>query len=131
MRSFEGTRERRAPRRYRGTTLHGDVVEGEFTTRTLVLAVKDDCLGCESVVASSAQAFGEVATLVVAARPSADPAWATSAHQLLVSESLLADLDVRWPPFYVLVDPRDERVVCEGVVFAPAQVREEIAPYLT
>ncbi len=130
MRSFDATRERRAPRTYRGVTLHGEQVRGEFDSPTLVVAVKANCGGCQSVFASPVDAFGDVATMIVAARPSNEPFWRTSSHRVLVSESLLEELEIRWPPCYVLIDPSQEKVLCEGAVFAPEQVREEIAPYL-
>ena len=130
MRSFDATRNRRAPRRYRGMTLQGEMVQGEFASPTLILAVKQDCLGCQSVFEAPERAFGDVSTLIVAARASIEPFWRTTQHRVLVSELLLQELDVRWPPFYVLIDPSSETVLSEGVVFAPEQVREEIAPYL-
>jgi hypothetical protein len=96
----------------------------------LVVAVKENCLGCRSVLESSSGAFGGVAVLIVADHASCEPWWTASLHSVVVSPSLLEDLDVRWPPFYVLVDPTTERVVTEGVVFGPEQVLQEIAPYL-
>jgi hypothetical protein len=111
-------------------TLQGEMVQGQFVSPTLILAVKEDCLGCQSVLEAPEGAFGDVAMMIVAARPSAEPFWRTSQHRVLVSELLLQELDVRWPPFYVLIDPLSEKVLSEGVVFAPDQVREEIAPYL-
>ena len=130
MRSIDAARERPAPRHFRGMSLAGELVQGDFDRTTLILAIKEDCLGCRSVLESPADAFGDVATLVVAARASTEPWWGATSHQLVVSDLLLQQLDVRWPPFYVLIDPVAERVVTEGVVFAPEQVREEIAPYL-
>lgn len=130
MHSFDAPRDRRAPRRYRGLTLQGEVVQGEFVSPTLVVAVKEDCLGCQSVLEAPEGAFGDVATMIVAARPSAEPLWRTSKHFVLISELLLQELDVRWPPFYVLIDPSSEKVVSEGVVFDREQVRQEIAPFL-
>jgi hypothetical protein len=111
-------------------TLQGEMVQGEFASPTLILAVKQDCLGCQSVFEAPAGAFGDVSTMIVAARASIEPYWRTTQHRVLVSELLLQELDVRWPPFYVLIDPSSETVISEGVVFAAEQVREEIAPYL-
>ncbi len=130
MRSIDASRNRPAPRGYRGVTLDGQAVEEEFMTRTLVVAIKEDCLGCLSVVRAPADVFGDVATLLVAASASAESSWRDSAHRVVVSGQLLAALDVRWPPFYVLIDPEHGRVVCEGVVFSPEQVREEITTHL-
>jgi hypothetical protein len=42
---------------------------------------------------------------------------------------VLAALDIRWPPFYVLIDPASRRVVTEGVVFDAAQVARETARF--
>ena len=130
MHSIDAPRERYAPRRYRGESLAGELVESELGSLTLIVAVKSDCHGCRSVLESARDAFGAVSTLVVARETSLEPWWATSRHPLVISPSLLDELEVRWPPFYVLVDPHDEKVVTEGVVFAPEQVREEIAAYL-
>jgi len=128
--SFDRPRERSAPRHYLATTRSGEEIRGEIVGLTLVLAVKENCRGCQDVLESPLDAFGKVNTLVVAAQWSSEPWWSTSQHPLIVSASLLRDLDVRWPPMYVLVDPVTQRVVSEGVVFGPAQVREEIAAYL-
>ncbi len=130
MRSFDTTRDRPAPRRWRGVTLAGEVLEGEFVRPTLIVAVKADCLGCRSVLESPADALGDVDVLLVAREASGESWWAGSAHRVVVSPTLLDDLDVRWPPFYVLVDPRSQRVLTEGVVFAPEQVRGEIAAFV-
>lgn len=129
MRSIDAPRERESPRGYRGVDLGGEPVEGEFTENTLVVAIKEDCLGCRSVLESPVDAFG-VATLLVAARSSAEPWWMTTPHRLVVSAQLLDELDIRFPPSYVLIDPKRGRVISEGVVFAPEQVREEIARFL-
>ena len=130
MRSISSPRERSAPRHYRGVDLRGDTVEGEFVGVTLVVAVKEDCLGCRSVFESSADAFGGVTTLLVAARTSEEPWWGETHHRLVISERLLADLDIRFPPSYVVIDAARATVVCEGAVFGPEQVKEEIAAYL-
>ncbi len=130
MRSFDAPRERPVPRRFRAETLEGEVIESEFTSRCLILAVKEDCLGCRSVFEAGSGAFGDVSVLIVARTDSREPWWETSVHPVLISPTLLDELDVRWPPFYVLIDPRSAGVLCEGVVFGPAQVRDEISPYL-
>jgi hypothetical protein len=130
VRSIDAPRERHAPRHYRGSTLAGEDVSAEFTKPTLVLFVKQDCLGCRDVVTSPRDAFGDVATLIVAATASEEPWWSDSMHPLVISPTLIEELEVRWPPFYVLIDPSSQRVVVEGVVFGSSQVRQEIAPFL-
>jgi hypothetical protein len=130
VRSIDAPRDRPAPRRFHATSLSGDAIESEFDRLSLVLAVKEDCMGCRSVIESSIDAFGDVAVVIVARTMPQEPWWSTSAHRVVVSESLLEQLDIRWPPFYVLIDPVAGRVVTEGVVFAPEQVREDIEPFL-
>lgn len=129
-RSIDPARERPAPRRFVGLRLNGELVQGEFDRLTLILAIKEDCLGCQTVLEASPDAFGDVATMVVAARAAHEPSWETTSHRLLVSELLLQQLDVRHPPVYVVIDPVRERVVGEGVILSVDQVREEIAPLL-
>ena len=57
--------------------------------------------------------------------------WSDSLQQVIVAPQMLKELDVRWPPFYVLIDPEQRLVVTEGVVFGPAQVAREIASFLS
>ena len=130
MQSIDGARERVAPRHYHGVDLRGELVAGEFEGLTLILAIKEDCLGCRSVLDAPSNSFGDVATMIVAARGATEPGWETTSHRLLISEDLLQQLDVRHPPLYILIDPQNERVVTEGVIFGPSQVRDEIAQFL-
>lgn len=130
MRSIDAPRERPVAREYRGMRLGGELVRGEFDRLTLVLAIKEGCLACDEVLAAPVDAFGAVATLLVAARPSTSPQWRATSHPLVISELLLDQLDVRWPPFYVLISPEGPRVLTEGVLMGPAQVAQEIAPFL-
>jgi hypothetical protein len=105
-------------------------VRGEFVGLTLVVAIKEDCWGCRSVLESARDVFGDVATLLVASRPSNEVGWRSTPHPLVVSPELLEQLDVRSPPFYVLIDPQRGIVLSEGVVFGPEQVREEIGAFV-
>ncbi len=111
-------------------SLSGEPLECDLDALTLVLAVKEECMGCRNVIEAPANSFGEVAVLIVASAMPSEPWWSTSPHRVVISAPLLMALDVRWPPFYVLVDPVVGRVVTEGVIFGSEQVREEIAPYL-
>jgi len=54
-----------------------------------------------------------------------------SRHEIVVAPDLLSLLEIRWPPFYVLIDPRVGTVLVEGVVFGPGQVAQEIKSYVT
>ena len=130
MRSFDVARERPAPRAWSGHGLDGAVRGGEFTRRTLVVAVKSDCLGCRDVREAVPEDFAGCDVLFVARTSDGEPGWAASSHEVVVSPALLDELAVRWPPFYVLIDPSSDRVVTEGVVFSLDQLRDEVAPYL-
>lgn len=130
MRSFDTTRERPAPAFYDGLTLLGEPVRGTFSRRTLVIAAKADCLGCQAALESPVGAFGATDVLIVGRVSTDEPWWHRSAHPVIVSPSLLEALDVRWPPFYVLIDGERGVVLREGVVFGPDQVAAEVAPLL-
>jgi hypothetical protein len=130
LRSFDATRSRPAPTGYEGFDLDGAPVAGRFTERTLVVAAKPDCLGCHSAVASARDAFGAIKVVIVASEHPHEDFWRDSEHEVVISPSLLTALDVRWPPFYVVIDPASESVVREGVVFGPSQVAAEIADLL-
>ncbi len=56
--------------------------------------------------------------------------WSCARQPVLVSPDILALLDIRWPPFYVVIDVERAMVVGEGVVFGPSQVAEEVERYL-
>jgi hypothetical protein len=71
-----------------------------------------------------------VAVVIISATGEADGEWSDAVQPILVAPGAIDELDICWPPFYVLVDPRARRVITEGVVFGPAQVASEIAPYL-
>ena len=50
-------------------------------------------------------------------------------HEVLAAPALLDALEVRWPPFYLLIAPDPLRVLSEGVAFEPAQVANELAEF--
>ncbi|HVB70574.1 MAG TPA: hypothetical protein VND83_03600 [Acidimicrobiales bacterium] len=129
-RSFDRPRERPAPPRAVGHQLSGDAVEIVFDRWTLVVAVKASCDGCRDFIEGSLDALANVAVLVVGADTQGDDEWARAARPVVISPELITALDIRWPPFYVLVSPLGPKVVTEGVVFSAAQVAEEIAAYL-
>jgi hypothetical protein len=101
-----------------------------FEARTLIIAAKEDCDGCRQLIEAPASAFGPVEVLVVVERASEEPSWRSSAHRVVVSPSLLTALDVRWPPFWVLIDPASGTVLREGVPFGVAHLREAITELL-
>lgn len=130
-RSFDAPRARRVPTTIVARTLGGEVVTRIFDslTLTLVVAVKGRCDGCRDFVFSSLDELRGVDVVIVAATELDLEEFADAPREVLVAPEVLAALNIRWPPFYVLIDPRTANVLVEGVVFAPAQVALEIAPY--
>ena len=96
---------------------------------TLVVAVKPHCDGCRTFLESDLAEFANVDVVLVAA--DADDEHRVGRHEVVVAPSLMAQLEIRAAPFYVLIDPSTSRVVTEGTLFSPAQVAGEIAPFLT
>ncbi len=130
MRSFDASRDRSAPTTYEGITLSGVPVTGTFARRHLIVAAKPDCDGCRALLESEPSAFGPVPVLVVGAEATDEPWWHESALPVIISPSLMAAMDIRWPPFWVLVDGESGRVLNEGVPFGPEHIAKEIADLL-
>jgi len=130
VRSFDAQRPRSAPRSFHGSTLAGQPVERTFHGLTLVVAIKPDCDGCRDFAESSLEDFAGLDVVLVAAEDERNNEWRDVGHEIVVAPELLAQLDVRWPPFYVLIDADAERVLVEGVVFGPGQVAEEIRSFV-
>jgi uncharacterized protein YcgI (DUF1989 family) len=101
-----------------------------FDRFTLVVAVKPSCDGCRDFVGGALNELSDVTVVVVSATADGAAEWASAARPVVIAPELLVALEVRWPPFYVLVDPEGPRVAAEGVVFSAAQVAEEIARHL-
>jgi hypothetical protein len=97
---------------------------------TLVVAVKASCDGCRDFVNSNLEELTGVTVLILSATDDVLGEWRGAAQDVIVAPDVLDALEVRWPPFYVLIDPELQRVVVEGVVFGPAQVASEIAAYV-
>jgi hypothetical protein len=129
-RSFDRPRERPAPREALGHALSGTPVRLNFDAKTLVVAVKASCDGCREFVHGDLEELSDVALVVVSATDEGAQEWAGGQRPVYVAPELMKELDVRWPPFYVLIDPEGPRVVAEGVVFSSAQVAQEIARHL-
>jgi hypothetical protein len=130
VRSFDAPRERSAPISFTGTSLDGETVTVVFEGMTLLVAVKPKCDGCRDFVQSALRELEHVSIVVVSAVFDDEGEWVEAVRPVIVAPDVLEVLDVRWPPFYVLIDPDLARVVTEGVVFGPAQVAREIAPFL-
>jgi len=130
VRSFDDRGERPVARAYEGRLRSGALTQRTFATRTLVLAVKGNCDGCAALLRTPLEAFGGVPVLVIAATELDEPAWRDSSLDVLVSPSLFAALDIRWPPFWALVDGERGCVLREGVPFGAEQIVADVADLL-
>ncbi|MGA2295107.1 MAG: hypothetical protein ABSG24_07755 [Acidimicrobiales bacterium] len=131
MSSFDAPRPRSAPEVITGTDLQGEPVTITMSETTLIVAIKQSCDGCRDFVRSELRELDGVAVIILSATGDVGAEWVDAVQPIIVAPDALAQLDIRWPPFYVLVNPRERRVISEGVVFGPSQVASEIAPYLT
>ena len=113
-----------------GVDVHGVPLSVKVDGPTLVVAIKPACDGCRDFVFSDLSELAGVRVIVVSATPGVGDEWDGARQPVLVAPELLNELDVRWPPFYVLLDHPGPHVLTEGVVFAPSQVAQEIAPFL-
>lgn len=127
-RSFDPPRDRPAPRVLRGYGPGGEPRTVALTRMTLLVVIKPHCDGCRDFLYGERDAFANVDVALVSATASEE--WLDAPRDVLVAPRLLDELEIRSAPFYVLIDPSDERVVCEGVPFALAHVASEIARYV-
>jgi hypothetical protein len=128
-RSFDRARERAAPNALNGHWSGGAELTVDLTEVTLVVAIKSHCDGCRDFINADVSDL-RVPVLVISADEDISSEWRDARQPVFVSPEAFRLLDVRWPPFYVLIDPVARRVVSEGVVFAVPQVAGEIGPYL-
>jgi hypothetical protein len=128
--SFETLRPRPAPDVLTGVSIRGEKEVRNLEGLTLIVAIKQSCDGCRDFVFSDLRELRGTPVVIVSATGDLNDEWAGAAQPILVAPDVLKELEIRWPPFYVLVNPEERRVVIEGVVFAPGQVASEIAPYL-
>jgi hypothetical protein len=128
-RSFDRPRERVAPGSLSGHWSDGVDVDVAFSEMTLIVAIKSDCDGCREFINSDLDQF-RVPLLIISADDDGTSEWNDAVQPVFVSPEAFRLLDVRSPPFYVLMDPVARRVLTEGVLFGPSQVAAEIATYL-
>jgi hypothetical protein len=129
--SFDAPRVRPAPNTISGTSLDSVPLSKTLVGLTLIVAVKQNCDGCRDFIFSELNELSDVPVLILSATGDDNGEWTDSLQQVIVAPRMLQELDIRWPPFYVLVDPEQRLVVTEGVVFGPAQVASEIASYFS
>jgi hypothetical protein len=114
--------------------LHGHWSDGaeealDLNEVTLVVAIKSDCDGCREFLNADLNEL-RFPVVVISASDDESSQWEGARQPVFVSPETFRLLDVRWPPFYVLIDPKARRVLTEGVLFGPEQVAAEIARYL-
>jgi hypothetical protein len=126
--SFDAPRERSAPRELSGSTLAGKEWRRVLEGLTLVVAVKPQCDGCRDFIDGDLDELDDVDVVIVCAVH--DDEWHGARQTVVVSPQTMSELDIRSAPFYVLIDATRQRVISEGIVFAPAQVADEISPFL-
>ncbi len=130
-RSFDRPRERRAPTSLTGRWSNGGDVVVTLTRLTLLIIIKSNCDGCRDFYTGDLDLFAGRDVLFVSGAPDIDVECTDPQRPVLVAPDVLAELDVKWPPFYVLIDPAAAVVRCEGVLFGPSQVAAEIEAFLT
>jgi len=128
-RSFDRPRDRVAPSSLRGHWSDGAELALDLTEVTLVVAIKSDCDGCREFINADLNEL-HLPVVVVSASDDESSEWKGARQPVFVSPEAFRLLGVRWPPFYVLIDPLEHRVLTEGVLFGPEQVAAEIARYL-
>jgi hypothetical protein len=128
--SFETFLRRPAPSHLIGRTLGGESVAIAPHRLTLVVAVKEHCDGCRAFIEEDLVELNVVDVVVVAASVTNDAEWINATSRVIIGPEILDALDMHAPPTYVLIDPEQHLVVCEGVLFSPAQVAREIEPFL-
>lgn len=89
-------------------------------------------MGCRDFVHSNLTEFDAIDIVIISTNSDAEGEWRGAPNEvMLVSDDVLAAFDIRWPPFYVLVNHVTGDVLVEGLVFGPSQVLEEISPFLS
>jgi hypothetical protein len=129
-RSFDRPRERPAPSRLAGHWSNGSHAVVELTGLTLLVVIKANCDGCHDFLFSDLTEFAEIDVLFLCTTDETNGEWKDAPRSVLVAPESLLALDVKWPPFYLLVDSVAGVVRTEGVLFGPSQVAAEIASFL-
>jgi hypothetical protein len=127
--SFDQPRQRQVPLHFSGT-INGSPVIQVLSEKTLVVAIKPNCDGCRDFVHSTLDELAHVEVLVVSESADGATEWANGHQEVLIAPGILSELGIKWPPFFVLIDPASSMIITEGVVFGPSQIAKEIAPFL-
>ncbi len=129
MSSFDQPRQRHVSLSISGV-VNGVPVTKSITEKTLVVAIKPNCDGCRDFVHSTLDDLGNVDVLVVSETSDPNGEWINGNQEVIISPEILDILGIKWPPFFVLIDPSTSMIITEGVVFGPSQIAKEIAPFL-
>jgi hypothetical protein len=129
-RSFDRPRERPAPTQLTGQWSNGDAAKISLTTLTLLVVIKSNCDGCREFLYSDLAEFVDIDVHFLSGTDDTANEWFDAPRSVLISPAALIELDVKWPPFYLLVDPIAGLVRTEGVLFGPSQVAAEIESFL-
>jgi hypothetical protein len=129
-RSFDHPRERPAPSQLTGQWSTGGDATIPLSGLTLLIIIKSNCDGCHDFLFSDLREFAAIDVLFVSAMDDTNGEWSDAPRPVLIAPEALVALDVKWPPYYVLVDAVAGVVRTEGVLFGPSQVAAEIAPFL-
>jgi len=127
--SFDQPRERHVSLSISGV-VNGVPVTKSITEKTLVVAIKPNCDGCRDFVHSTLDDLRNVDVLVVSETSDPNGEWINGNQEVMISPEILDTLGIKWPPFFVLIDPLTSMIITEGVVFGPSQIAKEIAPFL-
>lgn len=127
--SFDTPRDRVVPTSFEAWR-RGERVAVTFDQRTLVVAVKADCFGCRDFVQSDLGLLSGCDVRIISTDEDHAGEWRDAPNEVLrVELPVLKAYDIRWPPFYVLIDHESGQVLTEGVVFGESQVEEETRPW--
>ncbi len=126
MRSIDPPRPRPVPERWTLEDARGETSEWVLREETLIVALKQDCDGCRNFSDGALDELAQWPVVLVTKEPDALRSFEGDCHEVFAASELLEALEVRWPPFYLLVAPGPGRVLTEGVAFDPAQVASEI-----
>jgi len=123
LRSIDNPRRRPAPPAFELVDDTGTPTRVVPNGPTLIVAVKDNCVGCSNFYSSRHPGFATYDVYVIATD---DVPIANSAYPIYRAPELLAALEIRSAPFYVLVDGVPPFVEQEGLVFDVEQVLAEL-----
>ena len=88
--------------------------------------MKPNCDGCHDFIFSELSEFEGLTVVIVTANDEVASEWEKAPRPIYTSPELFAALDIRSPPFYVLLQPDPSLVVGEGIAFSPTQVARDV-----